>query len=96
MSLQQVSRQIELEEEDFDCLLDEISLSFWVDLTKEDMRDALTVGNLFDAVVLKMGTLESSRCLTSVAFYRLCRSLVEISGVDLPHFSASPLLQPLA
>lgn len=96
MSVQLFSRHLDLELEDFDYFLYEISLSFWVDITENDIHDAMTVGDLFDAVVLKRGTLESSRCLTSIAFYRLRRSLIEICGVDLPHYLASPFLQPLA
>lgn len=82
MSAQSVCGHLDLELEDFDYFLHEISLSFWVDITEQDIRDAPTVGDLFDAVLLKMGTFESSRCLTSVAFYRLRRSLISISGVE--------------
>jgi hypothetical protein len=74
--------RIDFDPEDFEYFLRKISLSFGVVLTGEEIRKATTVGDLFDQVSLKMGTFDSPQCLTSFAFYRLRRSLVEVSGLD--------------
>lgn len=82
MSVQTSHERLDMIDEDLGYLLHEIQLSFWIDLTEQDIVEATTVGDLFDTVGRKMGNFESHRCLTSFAFYRLRRSLVEISGLD--------------
>jgi hypothetical protein len=68
--------------EELGYLLDEIRLSFWVDLTEQDILNATTVGDLFDKIIHEADEFEAPRCLTSFAFFRLRRSLVAISGLD--------------
>lgn len=84
MNMHPADKRLELIGDELAYLLDEIQLSFWVDFTERDIIEATTVGDLFDRVVNKMGQFESPRCLTSAAFYRLRRSLAEVSGLD-PH-----------
>jgi hypothetical protein len=81
MSVQR-TEQLELLSDEIGYLLDEIRLSFWVDFTEQDILDASTVGEVFDRVVGKMGAFDSPRCLTSLAFFRLRRSLILVSNVD--------------
>ena len=74
--------QLELEGDDFDFLLYELESSFWVDFSESDFFGLNTVGDLFDIVVRDLAGFESPRCLTSLAFYRLRRSLIDLSGLD--------------
>jgi hypothetical protein len=74
--------RLELIGEDLSLLLEEIQLSFWIDFDPEDVIAARTVGDLFDCVIRKMGGFKSSRCLSSVAFFRLRRSLVDLFVFD--------------
>jgi len=67
------AEQLELIGEQLGYLLEEIQLSFWVDLTEQDIIDTTTVGDLFDKIVRKMGEFESPWCLTSFAYFRLRR-----------------------
>ncbi len=70
------------DEEDFEEFIEQIRLSFWGELTTDELASVETVGDLFDSVVRKMDSLDAPHCLTSVAFFRLRRSLVAISGLD--------------
>jgi hypothetical protein len=81
--------------EELGYLLEEIQLSFWIDFTERDIIEATTVGDLFDQILKKMGQFESPRCLTSAAFYRLRRSLAEVSGVDRRSITHATVLRNL-
>jgi hypothetical protein len=48
----------------------------------DEVSDVLTVGELHDLVVSKMPGQDSKCCLTSAAFYRTRRGIVETLGVD--------------
>ncbi len=78
--------------EDLAYLLEEIQLSFWIDFAEREIIEA-TVGGLFDQILKKMGPFESPRCLTSAAFYRLRRSLAEVSGVDRRSITRATVLR---
>ncbi|MGA2184604.1 MAG: hypothetical protein ABSH47_16400 [Bryobacteraceae bacterium] len=74
--------RLQLIDEVAEDLLREIQLSFWVDFTGDDLVAAETIGDLFDCVERKMGGFDSPKCLSSLAFYRLRRALVDVSGLD--------------
>ena len=82
MSVGTTVERLQLIDEVAEDLVREIRLSFWVDFTEEDLGAAVTIGDLFDCVGLKMGEFDSPKCLSSLAFYRLRRALVELSGRD--------------
>ncbi len=67
-----------------DCgdLVDEIQNSFWIEFTSDDLINAVTVGDLFDCVMRKAPPLRSSACMSTVAFNRIRRSLVALTGAD--------------
>jgi len=56
--------------------------AFQIHFTDEEARDAYTVGALYDLVVAKLDGPCSKRCLTSWAFYRTRRGIVETLGID--------------
>jgi len=78
----QTLEHLDLESDQFEFFLDELQQSFWVEFSESDIREVKTAGDLFDMVIRQMGGFDSPRCLTSLAFYRLRRSLIEVSGVD--------------
>lgn len=71
-----------LESDDFEFFLYELQLSFWIEFSECDVVAAGTVGDLFDTVIRQLGDFDSPRCLTSLAFYRLRRTLIDLSGLD--------------
>ena len=76
------AERLDLIADDCEALLDEIQNSFWVEFTSDDLINAVTVGDLFDCVMRRAEPLSSSACLSTVAFYRIRRSLVALSGAD--------------
>jgi acyl carrier protein len=55
---------------------------FQIHITDEEAGAVSTVGDLHNLVVEKLKGEESKRCLTSAAFYRTRRGIVEALGVD--------------
>ncbi len=98
MDVQAAADVLEMEVDDLGYFLYELERSFWIDGAQVDVRTLTTVGALFDSLTDKMGGFESSRCLTSFAFYRLRRSLMDLSGLDresiLPTTPLKGLLPP--
>lgn len=94
----QTLERLDLESDEFEFFLDELQLSFSVEFSESDISEVETAGDLFDIVIRQMGGFDTPRCLTSLAFYRLRRSLIEVSGVDrqsiLPATSLRGLLPP--
>ncbi len=81
--------------EDLEELLAEIGLSFGIELTVEDFVESETVGALFDRVLSKAGDFDSPKCLTSVAFYRLRRLVVDLTGRERRTIQRTTLLEDL-
>jgi hypothetical protein len=54
---------------------------FQIHIADEEASNAATVGELYDLVISKLELQDSRRCLTSTAFYRTRRALVETLGV---------------
>jgi hypothetical protein len=75
-------KHLDLESGELKFLLYELQLSFWVEFSESDISEVTTAGDLFDLLIRQMGGFDSPRCLTSLAFYRLRRSLIEVAGVD--------------
>jgi len=55
---------------------------FQIHITDEEASDAVTVGALHQLVVGKLQLTDVQRCLTSAAFYRLRRALVDVVNVQ--------------
>lgn len=67
--------------------------SFGIHITDEEANTVSTVGDLQNLVVGKLDGRESKRCLTSAAFYRTRRGIVQALGVDRRQITPStPLL----
>ncbi len=54
---------------------------FQIHITDEEAGEVSTVGNLYDLVVSKLEGKDSKRCLTSAAFYRTRRGIIDALGL---------------
>jgi hypothetical protein len=57
--------------------------AFQIRISGEEVSNAYTVGELHNLIVSKLATRDSKRCLTSAAFYRTRRGMVEALEIDL-------------
>jgi hypothetical protein len=56
--------------------------AFQIHIADEEASTASTVGDLYNLVVAKVQVQDSKRCLTSAAFYRTRRSIVDTLAID--------------
>jgi len=56
--------------------------TFQIHIADEEAGNVSTVGDLHSLVVSKLQGQDSKRCLTSAAFYRTRRGIVDILGID--------------
>ncbi|HEY3441139.1 MAG TPA: hypothetical protein VGK29_10325 [Paludibaculum sp.] len=68
---------------------------FQVDISDEEASDAVTVGAIHQLVVGKLQLQDVQRCLTSAAFYRLRRALVDVLNVQRRQIRPDTPLEPL-
>jgi hypothetical protein len=64
-------QRLDLLPEDMEDLVHTIEASFAISLTQRELRKAKSIGGLADCVSQKMSSPRTSRCLSSVVFYRL-------------------------
>jgi len=55
--------------------------TFEIEIGDEEASELITVGQLYTCILGKLGLSPSDRCLSSVAFYRVRRALISLSGV---------------
>jgi hypothetical protein len=55
---------------------------FQIHITDEEAGGISTVGQMHDLVISKLAVQDAKRCLTSAAFYRTRRGIVDALGVD--------------
>lgn len=56
--------------------------AFQIHIADEEASGMWTVGDLYELVVAKIRGQDSKRCLTSVAFYRTRRGIMDTLGID--------------
>ena len=56
--------------------------TFQIHIENGEAERARTVGDLYNLVISKLQGRDSERCLTSVAFYRTRRAIVDALGID--------------
>jgi len=68
---------------------------FQIHIADEEAQEALTVGDLYDLVLSKLDCRDSRRCLTSAAFYRTRRGIVEALGLQRTDVRPSTQLEAI-
>ena len=56
--------------------------AFQIHIADEEAGNVFTVGDLHNLVVSKLQGQDSKRCLTSAAFYRTRRGIIDMLGID--------------
>jgi len=56
--------------------------AFHIHLADDEAGSVYTVGDLHNLVISKLQGQDSKRCLTSVAFYRTRRGIIDTLGID--------------
>ncbi|MGJ5813348.1 hypothetical protein [Paludibaculum fermentans] len=69
--------------------------AFQISIADEEASGVVTVGDLHALVLAKLKGPDTKRCLTSAAFYRVRRGLVEVLGVDRRSIRPATLLRPM-
>lgn len=69
--------------------------AFHISIADEDASAVVTVGDLHALVVSRLKGPDAKRCLTSAAFYRVRRGLVDALGVDRRSVRPSTPLRPM-
>ncbi|MGO9095396.1 MAG: hypothetical protein ACLQGV_09240 [Bryobacteraceae bacterium] len=76
-------------------LLLAIEDAFQIEIAERELGYIATVGDLRDLVISKLQGQNSKRCLTSAAFYRTRRGMIDALGIDRRQIRPSTPLAPL-
>jgi hypothetical protein len=74
------------------CAIEE---TFQIDIANSEAELVRTVGDLYNLLLTKVGSSPDARCLTSAAFYRTRKGLVDVLGLDRRQIRPSTELVPL-
>lgn len=61
-------------------LIMRVEETFEIEIGDEEASEIITIGQLYTCILGKLGISLSDRCLSSIAFYRVRRALVSLSG----------------
>jgi acyl carrier protein len=73
----------------------EVEKRFQIAIADEEAGDVRTAGDLYQLILGKLPAHDSSICLTSVAFYRTRRAMVEVLNVERKQVKPSTVLESL-
>ena len=68
---------------------------FGIQISDEEASHLVTVNDLFQIVVIKLGTNQSDKCLTASTFYMLRKTLAQYSNVDKKEITTKSQLHDL-
>jgi hypothetical protein len=76
-------------------LLEAIERSFKIKISDAEAEKIITVGELYNCIISKLGSNESSACMTNRVFYRMRQALISLTDLSRSEIAPSNSMQSL-